>query len=160
MNPRTFFVIHTDGTKFGPADVLTLKAWIAENRVGPNTMLEDAQTHIQVPAFQVPELGFPPAPVYNAAAPSATPWPTGTPSTVYVPDTSGNPNLWWWSILCGLGGCLMVLILGPFAIFLGLTALQQGWAAWQQGDKVKAVPGMVLGAVAIVWRIYAWIPVG
>jgi hypothetical protein len=54
----------------------------------------------------------------------------------------------------------MVLIVGPLAIFLGLTALQQGWGAWQQGDKVKAVPGMVLGAVAIVWRIYGWIPMG
>jgi hypothetical protein len=165
MNPRAFFVIHTDGTKFGPADIATLKVWIAENRVGPQTMLEDALTNEQIPASQVPELGLPVAPAaptygggpaYGGAPTASAPWQTGQHNPVYVPDTSGNPNLWWWSLLCGLGACVVGYFIGIGGIFLGITALQQGWGSWKQGDKYKALPGILLGSIALIWRIYSF----
>ncbi|MEA2553871.1 MAG: hypothetical protein QOJ65_2047 [Fimbriimonadaceae bacterium] len=48
-----FFVIGPDGGKYGPADVETLKQWAVENRLGPQTMLEDFNTGQRMPASAV-----------------------------------------------------------------------------------------------------------
>ena len=54
-----FFVIADDGNKYGPADLATLNAWIAEGRLQPNTILEEVQTMERRPASTVPGLNFP-----------------------------------------------------------------------------------------------------
>lgn len=54
-----FFVIADDGNKYGPADLATLNAWIAEGRLQPNTILEEVQTMERRPASAVPGLNFP-----------------------------------------------------------------------------------------------------
>lgn len=48
-----YYVIGNDGNKYGPADVPTLKGWIAENRLSPDSMLEDFNTGQRIPASQV-----------------------------------------------------------------------------------------------------------
>lgn len=48
-----------DGQKFGPADTATLNQWVAEGRLAPNSMLEDASSGARVLASQVPGLLFP-----------------------------------------------------------------------------------------------------
>ena len=55
MNDR-FFVLWPDGQKFGPADLQTLQRWAVENRVGPATLLEDAQTGHHIRAGDHPAL--------------------------------------------------------------------------------------------------------
>jgi hypothetical protein len=55
----SYFVIAPDGSKYGPADELTLQQWIAENRLLPTTMLEDVATSNRVAASAVPGLTFP-----------------------------------------------------------------------------------------------------
>jgi hypothetical protein len=73
-----YYVVGPDGNKYGPADVPTLKAWIAENRIGPDSMLEDFNTGQRMPASQVPGL------IEGAA-------PTGTPMTgTMAPGTSAS----------------------------------------------------------------------
>ena len=48
-----FYVIGPDGAKYGPGDVPTLRAWAADNRLGPQTILEDVSTGQRVTANQV-----------------------------------------------------------------------------------------------------------
>ena len=48
-----YFVIGPDGAKYGPADIPTLKQWAADNRVAPQTTLEDSATGQRLAAGQV-----------------------------------------------------------------------------------------------------------
>ncbi|CAN1569099.1 hypothetical protein MCEMSE15_03103 [Fimbriimonadaceae bacterium] len=79
-----FFVIADDGNKYGPADLATLNAWIAEGRLQPNTILEEVQTMERRPASTVPGLNFPGAPGPQAARTYAN--PTAGPNI-------GQPNV-------------------------------------------------------------------
>jgi hypothetical protein len=54
-----YYVIGPDGNRYGPADVPTLKLWVSENRLTPQTMLEDVSTAQRMPASAVDGL-FPP----------------------------------------------------------------------------------------------------
>ncbi len=45
-----YFVIAPDGSKYGPADVPTLKSWIAQGRIAPNTVLEEESSRQRVEA--------------------------------------------------------------------------------------------------------------
>lgn len=85
-----YFVVGDGGSKYGPADVETLKQWAAENRLTPTTMLEDAATGVQLQASQVPDL-FPPAqPVIQQSAPTEAPGsPYATPSSPYQTPGAG-----------------------------------------------------------------------
>jgi hypothetical protein len=67
-----YFVIADDGNKYGPADLATLNAWIAEGRLQPNTILEEVQTMERRPASAVPGLNFPGAPQQAARTYSNT----------------------------------------------------------------------------------------
>src|SRR6478672_6495405 len=74
-----YYVIGPDGNKYGPADVPTLTTWITENRLTPQSMLEDFNTGQRVPASSVPGL-------FDTGAPTATAGPTMGPAqtgTVY-----------------------------------------------------------------------------
>lgn len=51
-----YFVVLPDGQKFGPADLNLLNQWVAEGRILPSSMLEDAQTGQRMPATSVPGL--------------------------------------------------------------------------------------------------------
>lgn len=57
----SFFVIGADGSKYGPADVPTLSQWAADNRLNPNSELENASTGARTTASMVPGLMFPTA---------------------------------------------------------------------------------------------------
>lgn len=54
-----YYVILPTGEKFGPADLTTLQSWVNENRVQPNTIIEDAVQNVQIPASRVIGLNFP-----------------------------------------------------------------------------------------------------
>ena len=82
-----YFVIAADGQKYGPADVPTLNTWIAEGRLQPTTMLQEANSSVQVEAHGVPALKFTARPA-NAPPPSAPAIPPA--SSPAVPNL-GNP---------------------------------------------------------------------
>lgn len=54
-----YFVIGPDGSKYGPADSATLTQWAAENRLNPNSMLEEAATGMRIEAQRVSGILFP-----------------------------------------------------------------------------------------------------
>lgn len=69
-----WYVIGRDGQKYGPADLPTLQMWASENRVRPDTLLEEEGTGKQVLAQSVAGLTFLP----GSSRPSATPSPSAT----------------------------------------------------------------------------------
>lgn len=53
-----YYVIASDGQKYGPADINTLNQWIREGRLFPGTMLEPEAGGPAVPASSVAGLAF------------------------------------------------------------------------------------------------------
>lgn len=63
LGDQKYFVIGSDGSKYGPASIQELNQWAAEGRVLASTQLEEAETGRRMMASFVP--GFVPG-----AAPS------------------------------------------------------------------------------------------
>ncbi|HLO99893.1 MAG TPA: GYF domain-containing protein [Fimbriimonas sp.] len=49
-----YWVIATDGQKYGPADVATLNTWVAQGRVTATTMVQELASGDQMLASQIP----------------------------------------------------------------------------------------------------------
>ncbi len=150
-----YFVVAEGGSKYGPADIDTLKVWAAENRLTPSTMLEDAATGVQIMASQVPGL-FPSsqtdiqqtaAPVESQAIPSS-PYSSPGPSSS-MPGTSPyqqNPysspvgsnyggasgesesakQAVMYGWICFALGIVCCFLISPGAIYFGKKAKDEG----------------------------------
>lgn len=82
----SYFVVDTNtGQKYGPADVDVLNQWIAEGRVTPQTVLEDADTGSQIGAGAIAGLNF------GIAPPPAAPTPPSADAYPDPPSSSGAP---------------------------------------------------------------------
>lgn len=84
-----YFVVDPTGQKYGPASVDVLNGWIQEDRLAPNSLLEDAATGQRMPASQVPGLQFP------NAAPQTPPMgqmPSNPPGPVGAPQQFPGPG--------------------------------------------------------------------
>src|SRR6185436_3613657 len=57
MGAVRYFVIAPDGSKYGPADIPTLRAWMIEGRLTATTMLEQEGTGQRVQAQNVVKFG-------------------------------------------------------------------------------------------------------
>jgi hypothetical protein len=125
-----YFVIAPDGSKFGPADPLTLRQWMAEGRVAPDTWLEEEGTGRRVQARNV--LGF--------EAPAQLP-PSGhhQPRAEFASRADSGSADFWLSIVCSVLG---ILCCGLFIIG-GFTYARRAMA--------KGNPG---GKFAIGWAIF------
>ncbi|MCB2154000.1 hypothetical protein KQI84_03885 [bacterium] len=56
MEFENVYVIHPDGSRYGPADIPTLIEWARQGRVPFASLVEDAETHQMRPVNSVPEL--------------------------------------------------------------------------------------------------------
>lgn len=72
-----WYVIGRDGQKYGPVDLGTLQMWASENRVRPETTLEEEGTGAQVLAQSVAGLTFIP----GSSRPASTPLSPSSQST-------------------------------------------------------------------------------
>jgi hypothetical protein len=86
-----WYVIGRDGQKYGPADLPTLQMWASENRVRPDTMLEEEGTGVQLPAQSVAGLTF--LPVSSGSPFSSPATPSSHPIGETSPPTSGGNTL-------------------------------------------------------------------
>ena len=135
-----YYVIGPDGAKYGPGDIPTLQQWIAENRIGQQTILEDVATAQRAFASQVSGLTFAPSvanmappPVSEAPGPLAGPGP-GSPYESppgYYPRQGvagdGGKTLIMWSWICsGVGIICCPIILCLVGIVLAVVAATQG----------------------------------
>lgn len=158
-----YYVIGPDGNKYGPADVPTLKTWVAENRLTPESMLEDFNTGQRMPASAVPGLieGQPtasaqPGPAMGAASPySQAPSPGGT---VYNPNANPSDNGQGELTLAWVFGVLTLIccgpIFGPLAIWKANQAAAKGNAG-AKAAKTFAIVMIVLWICAFIYRIIA-----
>ena len=117
-----YFVIGDDGQKYGPADVLTLQAWVGEGRLLPNQQVEEEGSGIRMAAAAVNGLNFPdlappeprmatPGPAYRGPAGGAPLPPAGSPyeqppAARYSGDNGANDvTLAWVFAILGLLLC-------------------------------------------------------
>ena len=159
-----YFVIASDGNKYGPADLATLNAWIAEGRLTPAQMLED-ELGTRTPASSVPGLNFPmaaPAAPQAGPAPGATMYQPGQQpfnqapgyyprGTGYVGD-NGQSDLTQAYIFGALGILCCPLIFS----LLGLSAANRAEAKGNpgaKGAKILCYVGLVLFVVSIVFGL-------
>ncbi len=69
-----YFVLASDGQKYGPADVLTLNAWIGEGRLTEAMIVEEEGTGVRMPATAIPGIAFRPM---GGSVPPPGPGPYG-----------------------------------------------------------------------------------
>jgi TPR repeat protein len=101
----TYNVIGDDGRQYGPTDLETVRAWVAEGRIAPGTLIQEAGTTEWKAASAFPELrtkapgGLPPLLWGPTTSPGASHF---TPPTKLNPKTtrvrSGNRVLWAVSV--------------------------------------------------------------
>ena len=94
-----YSVMGSDGQKYGPVDVSTLKNWCREGRVTPTTNIVDEVSGRVVPASTLQDLFdvFTPAP---SAAPGPQPAPGGNPYATQQPQAGmgqGSPYAEQWA---------------------------------------------------------------
>lgn len=98
MDPRTYYV-EIDGQQYGPADVETLKTWVAEKRVTSETALIASDTQERIAAKEIAGLFPEPAPV--APPPPSAP-PIATPPQLgYVPPADQKKTSWIPLVIAG-----------------------------------------------------------
>ena len=104
-----YFVIAPDGSKYGPADLATLREWVGQGRIAPDTMLEEESSRQRVPARLVAGLGF------GGEAPAVI-MPAGRRPESPRPGDDGNWDIMWSYICSALTLiCCLPFIFGAFA---------------------------------------------
>jgi len=133
-----YFVIASDGQRYGPADVQTLNQWAAEGRVLPTSMLEEVQTLQRLPASSV--LVFGSAPPSEPQTYAAPPNYANYPRANNFDDGSKEMQTAW---ICGVLGLFCCgIILGAVGLSNALTAKKKGHPSSQGA--------IVLNSIAIV----------
>lgn len=156
-----YYVVAPDGQKYGPADVPTLNSWIADQRLFPESDLEDARNGTRMKAHQLAGLVFPsapPAPTYTPpgggySAPTYNPGGY-TPPAAYPRGMVGSyetnlRNAWIYSVL-SLFCC--VIVFAPLA-FIEANKAEQAGAPSTIGPKIVAGIGIVLAVVSLIVRL-------
>ncbi len=120
-----YYVIASDGQKYGPADIATLASWAQEGRINPETMLESMQDASRVPASSVPGV-IAQAAQGSYAAPTEAPqqyanYQRTMPS--YGDDGAGDVQKAWIYVVLGFVCCAFLQIGG---IYYGNQAKQKG----------------------------------
>ena len=145
-------VVGADGQEYGPAGVDVLKQWVAENRLGPETILRNFQTGVTTPAGQIAEL-YPPAPASTYVAP---PTQAQYPRSQAQAAVTAGPEIRrsilyavvavaWFYLLGGTG-----LVAGIYGIVYSVQVIQKGHKA---GPICLALSIVALGAVCAGWAL-------
>lgn len=158
-----YYVIGSDGNEYGPADTATLKTWVQENRLSPQSQLRVVATGQLISASQVTEL-------FPSQAASAPPPPTANPFPSPGPQVPPNAQAWSQppsasnyphqqanaSSNYGGGALLWAFLDSAFAVigyfFLGFLGLIFGAYAIVNAVRAKQA-GHPLGNVALVVAI-------
>lgn len=175
-----YYVLATDGQKYGPADVPTLQEWANERRLLPDTMLEAEGSGAQIAAGAVPGLTFaapaepappvalptPPAPglgvpgPYTQAPGPVSNYPRGPQAGSFTTPTYGQPQYSFQDN--GKKDMILAFVMVPVSIvislFIGLggiiTAMfgvRMAQQAMNKGQSV-AVVALVLNVLAVIFR--------
>ncbi len=106
----TYMVVGADGSTYGPADFATLKAWVADGRILPSTMLINEQTQVRLQARYIPGL------IQESASVNAPPVSTGPVYQEPAARKSGT-SPWVVAAIVAVAGCFGCGILGGAILF-------------------------------------------
>jgi len=170
-----YFVIGDDGQKYGPADLATLNAWIAEGRLLANTILEDSRSGARTPASAVPGLQFAPpagggyqapgggyrppqggyqAPQGGYQAPGGPQFGTNYPRQQMGDNGSGDITQAWVFAVLSLFCC--GLIFGILGLNAAKRAEQKGNPG-AQAAKIANIVCLSIWALAVIVQIFSGI---
>ena len=167
-----YYVLSQDGQKYGPGDVVTLQLWVNENRVLPDTLLEETGSGMKIAASSLPGLQFGfhgatpistlpsnqqshPAPLYG---PGSLPQ-SSFPQRPMIYNTNENTGGYMvGAIICAaLALFFLPIILGPIAIFLSYKVKAGGdiktGKILMAVSAVTMVTGMAIGCALVIWRM-------
>lgn len=153
-----YFVTGIDGNEYGPVDLTTLKEWVADNRVQPNTKVRNATNGMVLQASTMPEVSglFPAAPIPapQAVAPMAgyQGQPTYMPPGMSMNPATYNDQGWipfWKSIGLGVGTLLIGSFVGFITLIVGIYAIRVAWENYENGEK-GALLGLILTVLLVV----------
>lgn len=141
MNEPRYYVVGSDGKKYGPVFAATLREWVQQGRV-------DSRTAVFIEgATEWTFIGL---------LPEFAPQPAGSPPVIggLPPQpVTGTNGFATWGLICGLLSWTFCGCCVPFAI-LGLTfsiiALAQISSTAQEG-RGFAIAGVVLSATNLLW---------
>ena len=138
-----YFVIAPDGSKYGPADLATLRAWVVEGRISPDTILEESVSHQRAPARMV-------AGLFPSETPAFTSAPyTRNPKTEYTKGSgTGNAD----AILSYICSVLSILCCG-FFIIGGFVYASRAISKGNPGGKAARIVAWVFLFIWIVTTI-------
>jgi hypothetical protein len=146
-----YYVISSDGQRYGPADLPTLNQWIQEGRLLPNQMLEDEASGQRMPASSVSELNFP---AQGAQQPGQPTYAPGQPYQQHYQrpefggdDGAGDLKSAWIYAVLGLCCCLFLDI--PAFIYANKAE-----AKGNPGAKVVKIFLYVVIALQVIGIIY------
>ncbi|MBI1333821.1 MAG: hypothetical protein JST12_12860 [Armatimonadetes bacterium] len=127
-----YSVLGTDGNKYGPVDLPTLKQWVSEGRVYPTTQVTNHASNMTLTASQMPELGLAAANAYGAVAPPAafSQYPRGATMGGMPVQTRNYLGIIIIRVLLGVGLSLISsfggLIFTGYALYYGIRAYSSG----------------------------------
>lgn len=157
-----YYVIGPDGSKYGPADVATLKQWVSENRVTPHTELEEFATGQKVGAHQIE--GLFQTPIEAPPLPGGTSYATmyeNPPLPGHYPRmgpyySDSTSELTWSFVLFGLGAFFCVL--SPIFCSFGLVQANKAIAKGNPSGRIARILNLVLlilGSCVLLFYIAA-----
>jgi hypothetical protein len=141
-------VVGTDGNQYGPVDLITLKQWVTEGRVLPQTQVIDNLSNRTMPASQMQELGMSTSNPY-AAPPAPAQYPR--PEVGFQrPVLQGETHL-GRVIFRSILAIILCLVLPVGGLISGAYCLYYGINAFYHKDKNAVACLLIsLGAVAFV----------
>lgn len=157
-------MIGPDGQEYGPASVDTLKQWVSENRLGPQSQLRSFSTGQLVLASSVPGLfaaTTPPpvaAPVQPAPVPGDWSQPASYASAATRPVTIGDDGKGevWGAIIRSVIALVLFFVFHGLGLIVGAYAVFYGYQALQSGHKYGIV-AMVISCVAMAVIVIGWL---
>ena len=164
-----FYVLGDQGQKYGPADIDTLNAWIAEGRIVSTSMLEDEGSGVQLAASSVHGLRFaptapPPSGPYAGAPPPSyqqPPYqqPTYRPQTFSQSNTQDNGPI-ILAFALAIVSPILSMLLPIGGLFTALWGIRTAARAKENGHPlgILAIGACVLAIV--FWVIFRFLGFG
>lgn len=160
-----YFVIGPDGREYGPAPLDSLRQWVNEHRVTPQTQLRCVETGVTSAASAVPGLFDPVAPVPPPAQaphapPSVGPYssnPYGSPQGAYYRPTVNNDSMGpLWGVIARSAAAIVFFFIFHgigviFAIYAMINAVQIKSNGSKYGWVAIGFAATALAAVVIGW---------
>jgi hypothetical protein len=159
MTAMQYFVLGSDGKEYGPADVDTLKLWVADGRLAPTTQLRDASTGQIMPASTIGGLfvATPPVQAANYSQPPTqsymAPNFAAKPASTY--DNSASPLI--SAIFSSVLGLVFFFFLHGIGLIVTGFAIARAVQAQASGNKYGiaciAITVLAFCAIGVGWLL-------